>query len=98
MPAGYTKLEGPVVIEVGANDAGDVTVSATINGKTDDSHVRIERDVNASGKPYKLIVVNDAGAALPHTGGIGTTLFYAFGAILTIGCGLVMAARRRVNG
>lgn len=89
VPDGYTKLEGHVVITVGANDAGDVIVSATINGKTDDSHIKIERDVNAEGKPYKLTVVNDAGAELPHTGGMGTTLFYILGAALTLICAAV---------
>ena len=42
-------------------------------------------------------VVNNAGSVLPSTGGIGTTIFYAIGAILVIGAGIVLVSRRRAN-
>ena len=42
-------------------------------------------------------VVNNAGSVLPSTGGIGTTIFYAIGAILVIGAGVVLVSRRRAN-
>lgn len=42
-------------------------------------------------------VVNQAGAELPSTGGMGTTIFYAIGAILVIGAGVVLVSRRRAN-
>ena len=42
-------------------------------------------------------VVNNAGAELPSTGGIGTTIFYIIGAILVIGAGVVLVTRRRMN-
>jgi fimbrial isopeptide formation D2 family protein/LPXTG-motif cell wall-anchored protein len=42
-------------------------------------------------------VVNTPGAELPTTGGIGTTIFYAVGAILVIGAGLVLVTRRRMS-
>ena len=32
---------------------------------------------------------------LPSTGGMGTTIFYALGAVLVIGAGVVLATRRR---
>ena len=40
---------------------------------------------------------NTPGAALPDTGGVGTTLFYLLGMMLTglAGAGLVMRKRRR---
>ena len=42
-------------------------------------------------------ITNVAGAQLPSTGGIGTTIFYIIGAILVIGAGVVLVTRRRMN-
>ena len=42
-------------------------------------------------------IVNEAGAELPSTGGIGTTIFYIIGAILVVGAGVVLVTRRRMN-
>ena len=42
-------------------------------------------------------VENQAGAELPSTGGIGTTIFYILGAILVIGAGVVLVTRRRMS-
>ncbi len=42
-------------------------------------------------------VVNNQGTELPETGGIGTTIFYILGALLVIGCGIVLIARRRLT-
>ena len=42
-------------------------------------------------------VVNKSGSVLPETGGIGTTLFYVFGAILVIGAGVLLVAKKRMS-
>ena len=42
-------------------------------------------------------VVNKAGVVLPHTGGIGTTIFNIIGTILVIGAGVMLVARRRME-
>ena len=42
-------------------------------------------------------VLNQKGATLPSTGGMGTTLFYVFGAILVLGGGVVLISRRRME-
>jgi fimbrial isopeptide formation D2 family protein/LPXTG-motif cell wall-anchored protein len=44
-----------------------------------------------------VTVVNQQGSVLPSTGGMGTTIFYAIGAILVIGAGVVLVSRRRAN-
>ena len=38
---------------------------------------------------------NTQGTELPSTGGIGTTIFYILGALLVVGCGIILIARRR---
>lgn len=42
-------------------------------------------------------VVNQAGSTLPETGGMGTTLLYIIGAILVVGAGVLLVARRRMH-
>ena len=42
-------------------------------------------------------VVNNAGSILPSTGGIGTTLFYVFGALLVIGAGVLLVVKKRMS-
>ena len=42
-------------------------------------------------------VVNQAGKELPSTGGMGTTLFYAIGAILVLGSAVVLITKKRMG-
>ena len=42
-------------------------------------------------------VENEKGVDLPSTGGMGTTILYILGALLVIGCGIVLIARRRMT-
>ena len=45
----------------------------------------------------KVEVENKSGSLLPNTGGMGTTLFYIFGAILVIGSGVVLITKKRMK-
>ena len=42
-------------------------------------------------------VENKTGSLLPSTGGMGTTLFYIFGAILVVGSGVVLITKKRMK-
>lgn len=42
-------------------------------------------------------VANQAGAELPSTGGMGTTIFYVVGSILLIGAAVLLITRKRMN-
>jgi len=54
--------------------------------------------IAADGSSLALLsVTNEAGAELPHTGGIGTTIFYILGTILVTGCAIVLISRRRLR-
>ena len=77
----YTLVEK--IIPEGYNKLADTTVTIANN------NVTIE---NLS---QTKIVVNKSGSVLPSTGGIGTTIFYILGALLVIGCGIILIARRR---
>ncbi len=42
-------------------------------------------------------VVNNKGTLLPSTGGIGTTIFYAVGAALVVGAGILLFVKKRMG-
>ena len=64
----------------------------TVNEKN--NHATIDGDTYEEGG---VQVINQAGAELPSTGGIGTTIFYVVGAVLVIGAGVLLVSRRRMR-
>ena len=46
---------------------------------------------------FVIIAKDSPGSELPHTGGIGTTIFYILGTMLVLGCGVYLIARRRIS-
>lgn len=86
-PDGYNKLKDPVPVAITASYDGEgklTSTSATINGES-----QLIQTVE---------VPNKAGAVLPSTGGIGTTIFYVLGSILALGAAVLLIAKKRMNG
>ncbi len=82
-PNGYNKLDTPVqVVIAGSNLKGSVT-NTSYNPEATGNHA--------------IQVINKAGTLLPETGGIGTTLFYVFGAILMCGAAIILVVRKRMS-
>ena len=42
-------------------------------------------------------IENQAGAQLPSTGGIGTTIFYVLGSVLVIGAAVLLVTKKRMS-
>lgn len=83
VPNGYNKV-----------DDKTVTISA-VHAENDD-----EQDASNtlnSASNMNNVIVNKSGATLPETGGIGTTLFYLFGGLMTAGSALMLVVRRRAE-
>lgn len=70
----------------------EITPPAGYNELPGDVSVTVSADNNT-----RIDVENKSGTKLPSTGGMGTTLFYIIGALLVIGCGILLIARRRMN-
>ena len=79
-PTGYVKSEGPYFINVSGDGTGD-NVEGTVLYASVEGHV--------------FTIENTPGAALPSTGGPGTSLIYFLGIILTClaGAGLILRKR-----
>jgi len=73
------------------------TVPAGYNKAEDSTFTIEEHDYTDENLNQKATVFNKAGIILPHTGGIGTTIFNIIGTILVIGAGVMLVARRRME-
>ena len=73
------------------------TVPAGYNKAADSTFTVKDGDYTAANLEQTATVVNESGTELPSTGGMGTTMLYVFGAILVIGAGVVLVARRRMR-
>lgn len=89
-PAGYNTID-PITFEITASDNG--TVITGLDG--DNNTITFTKNLEAGS--LSANVVNKAGSILPSTGGMGTTLLYIIGAILVVGAGVLLVARRRMH-
>ncbi len=87
----YTLKE--ITVPAGYNQAEDKDIAGSSLTKVVDG----TNTSMTSTALYKETVENKAGATLPSTGGIGTTIFYIVGAILVLGAGAVLVARRKAS-
>lgn len=89
-PKGYNSL----------TDDAEVEITATYDettGKLTGTSANAKTTVNGQ-YIQKVEVPNKAGAVLPSTGGIGTTIFYVLGSILALGAAVLLIVKKRMNG
>ena len=85
-PEGYNKLTKPIEIVIDFNENGTPKWSATQNGEK----------MDLDGNIFVMKVENKAGATLPTTGGMGTTIFYMAGAVLVLAAVVLLITKKRV--
>lgn len=92
----YTLTE--TVTPSGFNTCDPITFEIKFDASTKkftkiiDSSVLLDETLNT----YHVTVKNVAGSKLPSTGGMGTTLFYAFGSVLFIGAAVLLITKKRM--
>ena len=92
-PEGYNKLKDSVEVKIKATYNEDGTL------KTDVEGCKLQQDATNNGHYYQVqSIANKAGALLPSTGGIGTTIFYVLGSIMALGAAVLLIAKKRLNG
>ena len=104
-PAGYNSIEPSKFTVTAVHNNGDAPAFASVTGTsvsgtglapiTLGTKTKSEQDTTVTG--LKTEIVNNEGAVLPSTGGMGTRLFYIVGAILVIGAGVLLVTRRRMS-
>lgn len=100
-PATYNTIE-PIKFTVAANHeivwdgANRTGVLTTLTGSTADGKVTFTANANKS--ELTTNVVNQSGATLPGTGGIGTTIFYVIGGLLMAAAAVLLITKKRMNG
>ncbi len=92
-PAGFNLLDAPIELRI--------LWGAPENGSTECTWA-FSRDGGVGGVPINpangianLTVVNQAGALLPSTGGMGTTLFYIVGGVIVAGAVVALIVRSK---
>ena len=104
-PEGYIKDSTSHSVVIAAEYNEDTTLknyTITIDGTATSTYTAT---TNANVTTYEapaggndtFPINNKKGTELPSTGGIGTTIFYILGALLVVGCGIVLIARRRMQ-
>lgn len=81
----------------GYNTIAPITFTLTFNAETktfvsDNDKVRVGED-----NKLDTTIVNEKGATLPETGGMGTTLFYVIGGVLVLAAVVLLVTKRRMS-
>ena len=96
-PAGYNELTAAISVPVNATSVNTVTKTfttsdnktVTFNAETDDGNYQIAADSIVG-------VENQTGTELPSTGGMGTTIFYILGGLMTVGALVLLVTKKRM--
>ena len=94
-PSGYNTIPDiEFTISAGHVD-GDSPYLNTLSGNVASGTATFTADVNDGS--LSTDVVNNSGAQLPSTGGIGTTIFYVLGSVLVIGAAVLLVTKKRMS-
>lgn len=90
-PDGYNKMDDPVRVTITPEYTNDAlsALKYEVDG--------VAGTGNHTTGAVSVQVKNNAGATLPSTGGMGTTLFYIIGIALMAGAVVVLLAKKRTN-
>lgn len=81
----------------GYNTIDPITFTLTFNAETKKFASDNDKVTVGTDNMLDTSIVNQKGSLLPSTGGIGTTIFYIVGAILVIGAGVILVAKKRMG-
>lgn len=85
-PDGYNSLKKDPEVEIKATYGKDGKLESSSATSTDNGqYIQVQS------------IANRAGAVLPSTGGIGTTIFYVLGSILVLGAAVLLIVKKRMK-
>lgn len=101
-PAGFNTLAEPIKLVISATTANNQSWAGTADMALTALTIQVGNATTVTNGDVSTGIVgttveNNSGSVLPATGGIGTKIFYAVGAILMIGAGVLLVTRKRMN-
>ncbi len=105
-PVGFRMLEKPIKLEIEAEYSVDpepttklhtlTKLTITVPDPKDPTKTISTSDTSGDGI-VDITIENSAGMHLPSTGGMGTTIFYILGGILSVGALVIFITRKRMG-
>lgn len=88
-----------IVTPAGYNTCADVTVviSATHSEKSATEAETVITMTKDGTSATEITVVNNSGATLPETGGMGTTIFYVVGGVMAAAAAILLITKKRLS-
>lgn len=100
-PDGYNLLEDDLKIVITATTANGQTWNGDAATALTALTISVDDAAAENGEPntgaVAITVENNGGSTLPETGGIGTTIFYAAGALLVLCAGVLLFVKLRMR-
>lgn len=97
-PEGYHLLTAPIKVDITAsvseNENGTMGVVDSLQIKVDNHNYR---DGDKTTGIVSMQVINNPGATLPETGGVGTTMFYVFGGLMVAAAVVLLITKKRMS-
>ena len=97
-PAGYNTIADIFfTIDATHSETAEEPVLLTLTVDNEDFTVNFEEGTTTPTGVITTEVENKSGVELPETGGMGTTLFYTFGAMLALGAAVPLITKKRMS-
>ena len=93
-PTSYNPISDIEFTVSAAHDA-DALVLTALSGDVTTGEATFAADVVAGS--LSTDIINNLGASLPETGGMGTVLFYVIGSLLVLGAGVLLVVKIKAN-
>ena len=95
-PSGYNDIDDIEFEIIATHTNGDTPVLENLNGNKISGEITFAS--NTTDGSLSANVINNKGAELPSTGGMGTTIFYVVGSILVLAAVVLLVTKKRMSG
>ena len=99
-PPGYNTI-ADIYFTITATHDEEAVEPKLLTLTVDNTQFTVDAETGETGTTYSgeisADVINQSGVQLPETGGIGTTMFYIFGAVMVLGAAVLLVTKKRMS-